>query len=183
MLTIFNNSMQEININVRVQIGVTDQLCSLLSAFAKHVAPAAAPVPPTEPAHQQQPAVVEAAPETPAAPVEVGQPAPIEQPAPEVPAPVNEAKELTEADVRAAMDRTRRRIEGENYKEDTTSEGYKKWHRALTGWFKATAMLYGADKPSALPDHASRKNFIADCDQVQIKDGGFEIPGGEDCPY
>lgn len=83
-------------------------------------------------------------------------------------------------DVRAAMDRTRRRIEGENYKEDTSSEGYKKWHRQLTGWFKATAALHGADKPSALPDHESRKGFIAECDQVQIKDD--QLAGG-DCPF
>ncbi len=175
--------MQEININVRVQIGVTDQLCSLLSAFAKHVTPAAVPMPAPAPARQEQPVVVEAVPEAPTAPTEVAQLLPAEQPAPEVPAPANEAKELTEVDVRAAMDRTRRRIEGENYKEDTESEGYKKWHRALTGWFKATAAMYGADKPSALPDHASRKNFIADCDRVQIKNDGFEVPGEEDCPY
>lgn len=91
------------------------------------------------------------------------------------PAAQEAEKELTEVDVRAAMDRTRRRIEGENYKEDTNGEGYKKWHRALTGWFKATAAIYGADKPSALPDHESRAGFIADCDQVIIKNGELTV--------
>ena len=84
-------------------------------------------------------------------------------------------KELTEVDVRAAMDRTRRRIEGENYKEDTNSEGYKKWHRALTGRFKQIATILGADKPSALPDHASRAAFIAEVDELIIKNGELTV--------
>lgn len=158
--------MQEININVHVQIGVTDQLCSLLSAFAKSVAPVAAPTPAPEATHQDPPAVVEAAPQV-TAPV-IPEPAPAET-------PTDEEKELTEVDVRAAMDRTRRRIEGENYKEDTSGEGYKRWHRALTGWFKSTAAIYGADKPSALPDHASRKGFIADCDAVHVENNELVI--------
>lgn len=170
--------MQEININVRVQIGVTDTLCGLLSAFVKNAAPGVVTAQPTPaPAQEKKPA--EAAPVRPAAEVQEPEAIAVEAaPVPEL-APETE-KELTEADVRAAMDRTRRRIEGENYKEDTSSEGYKKWHRALTGWFKATAAIYGADKPSALPDHESRKGFIAECDQVQIKDD--QLVGG-DCPF
>lgn len=160
--------MQEININVHVQIGVTDQLCSLLSAFAKHVAPVAAPTPAPEAARQDPPVVVEAAPQITAPTIPEPAPAPAET-------PTNEEKELTEVDVRAAMDRTRRRIEGENYKEDTSGEGYKRWHRALTGWFKSTAAIYGADKPSALPDHASRKGFIADCDAVHVENNELVI--------
>lgn len=167
--------MKDLNINVHVQIGVTEELCSLLSAFAKtanvpQTTQAPAPVPEVKPV-AAAPAPADKAPE-------VSNP-----PAPEVKAeaepaqdPAEEEKELTEVDVRAAMDRTRRRIEGENYKEDTSSEGYKKWHRQLTGWFKATAALHGADKPSALPDHESRKGFIAECDQVQIKDD--QLVGG-----
>lgn len=170
--------MQEININVRVQIGVTDALCGLLSAFAKNAVPGVVAAQPTPaPAQEKEPA--EAAPVQPAAEVQKPEATAVE--AVPVPEPAPEAeKELTEVDVRAAMDRTRRRIEGENYKEDTSSEGYKKWHRALTGWFKAVAALHGADKPSALPDHESRKGFIAECDQVQIKDD--QLWGG-DCPF
>lgn len=168
--------MQEININVRVQIGVTDTLCGLLSAFAKNAVPGVVAAQPT-PAPAQETKPAEAAPVQQAAEVqETEAPAVEAAPAPAAAAAPEAEKELTEVDVRAAMDRTRRRIEGENYKEDTSSEGYKKWHRALTGWFKATAALHGADKPSALPDHASRKGFIADCDQVQIKDD--QLVGG-----
>ena len=172
--------MQEININVRVQIGVTDTLCGLLSAFAKNAVPGVVAAQPT-PAPAQETKPAEAAPVQQAAEVqETEAPAVEAAPAPAAAAAPEAEKELTEVDVRAAMDRTRRRIEGENYKEDTSSEGYKKWHRQLTGWFKATAALHGADKPSALPDHESRKGFIAECDQVQIKDD--QLAGG-DCPF
>ena len=161
--------MKEFNINVHVQIGITDALFGLLSAFAKS---APAPVTVTTPA---PPAPVE---QTPAGVAtqdpEAQAPAPVEEAQPAAPEP---QKEFTEVDVRAAMDRTRRRIEGENYKEDTNGEGYKKWHRVLTGQFKAIAALHGADKPSALPDHASRAAFIAEVDELIIKDG--ELTGGK----
>lgn len=100
--------------------------------------------------------------------------APLEQQAAE-PAPAEPAelpaqnKEYTEVDVRAAMDEARKRIEGEDYKTNTESEGRKKWHRALTGWFKNTAALYyGADKPSELPDSESRRKFIELCAEVKV---------------
>lgn len=147
--------MKEFNINVHVQIGITDALFGLLSAFAKS---APAPVALTA----QTPVETTPAP-----------PAPVEEAQPAAPEP---QKEFTEVDVRAAMDRTRRRIEGENYKEDTNGEGYKKWHRVLTGQFKAIAALHGADKPSALPDHASRAAFIAEVDELIIKDGELVTP-------
>ena len=73
-------------------------------------------------------------------------------------------------DVREAMDRTRKRIEGENYKEQTDSEAYQKWHRTLSAFFRKTAALYGSDKPSTLPDSESRAKFIACCDAVYVKD-------------
>lgn len=161
--------MKEININVRVQIGVTDALCSLLSAFAKGTTPAAEIPEQTAPA--QKPASVEA----PAA--EVEKPAQTEvKPEPEqAPAPAEEPKteetELTEVDVRAAMDKTRRRIEGEDYKENTTGEGYKKYHRQLTGQFKNIAAFLGADKPSALPAD-KRASFISQCDELYINEAG-----------
>ena len=88
-------------------------------------------------------------------------------------------KEYTEVDIRAAMDRTRKRIEGEDYKEKPDSEGYKTWHKRLTAWFKNTAALCGAEKPSALPDSESRTKFIAACDAVEIK--GDELT--KTCPF
>jgi len=80
-------------------------------------------------------------------------------------------QEVTIADVRAAMDRTRRRIEGEDYKEHTDSEAYQKYHRMLTGMFKRSAALLGSDLPSQLPPD-QRQAFIDECDQWQIQSDG-----------
>ena len=49
------------------------------------------------------------------------------------------------------MHRTRTRIEGEDYKENTDGEKYQKYHKQLTASFKNISALLGADKPSALP--------------------------------
>ena len=105
------------------------------------------------------------------------EPAPTAEPAPvaEDPAPTV-AQEYTEEDVRAAMHRTRQRIEGEDYKGKPDSEGYKQWHRVLTAWFKNTAAIYGVEKPSALPDSESRAKFIRDCDEVSIINGELSEP-------
>lgn len=167
--------MQPIQINVQVNIGMDSALLSMLSGLvttAQTAAPAA-----------QQPQRKPKA-EAEAKPKQVNQPA-AQQPAAEAapaaeetapasgeakPEPMPEKpKEYTEVDIRAAMDRTRKRIEGEDYKEKPDSEGYKTWHKRLTAWFKNTAALCGAEKPSALPDSESRAKFIAACDAVEIK--------------
>lgn len=181
--------MQPIQINVQVNIGLTSELFTLLSSVVNRPAqlaelPAAPrnkkpakpqPEPKPEVTNQPDPndGQATAAPEEPA---EEAKPEPTPEPEP---VPQATAKEYTEVDVRAAMERTRKRIEGENYKEKTDSEGYKKWHRVLTGWFKNTAAMFGAEKPSALPDSESRAKFIACCDAVQVK--GDELV--EDCPF
>ena len=85
----------------------------------------------------------------------------------------------TEVDVRAAMHKVRQRIEGENYKEQPDSEGYKKWHKVLTGWFKNTAVFCGAERPSTLPDSNSRYNFIQRCENVKVVNDELV----EDCPF
>lgn len=184
--------MQPIQINVQVSIGLNSELFTLLSSVVNRPAqvaelPAAPrnkkpakpqPEPKPEVTNQPTPTDGQATAEKPEP-----EPAPVQEPAPEPqqePEPAQEgAKEYTEVDVRAAMDRTRKRIEGENYKEKPDSEGYKKWHRVLTGWFKNTAAIYGAEKPSALPDSESRAKFIACCDAVCVK--GDELV--EDCPF
>lgn len=179
--------MQPIQINVQVNVGLNAELYTLLSAVLNRPAqvaelPAAPkpevankptedkaetdkdapePQPITEPEPEQQPKPQEAADPEPTQTEQAGQ------------------KEYTEVDVRAAMDRTRRRIEGENYKEKTDSEGYKRWHRTLTGWFKNTAAMFGAEKPSALPDSESRAKFIACCDAVTVKNDELVT----DCPF
>lgn len=103
-----------------------------------------------------------------------------EEQQPEPPQQEAEApKELTEEDVRAAMHRTRQRIEGEDYKEHTDSEAYQKYHKPLTAQFKNMAALLGADKPSTLPED-KRETFIKQCEELKIMEDGTI---GTDCPF
>lgn len=90
-----------------------------------------------------------------------------------------EQKPLTAEDVRAAMHKTRQRIEGEDYKENTNGDLYKKYHKPLTAQFKNIAALLGADKPSALPSDKIA-NFIEQCDGLQIMEDGTI---GSDCLF
>lgn len=181
--------MQPIQINVQVNVGLNAELYTLLSAVLNRPAQVselpAAPKPSKPAKPQPKPEVANKPTEDKA---ETDKDAPEPQPTPEpepaqAPEPTQTEqagqKEYTEVDVRAAMDRTRRRIEGENYKEKTDSEGYKRWHRTLTGWFKNTAAMFGAEKPSALPDSESRAKFIACCDAVTVKNDELV----EDCPF
>lgn len=84
--------------------------------------------------------------------------------------PVEKAS-YTEQDIRDAMHRCRVRIEGEDYKVNTDSEGYSKYHKNLTQMFKNMSATLGYDKPSALPAEL-RHSFIAMCDDIIIGDNG-----------
>lgn len=157
--------MQPIQINVQVNIGLTADLYGLLSPLINQLPignTTALPVD-KKPKAKQADAEIEVEKQ----PDEVQEVQETEAPAEAMP----ETKEYTEVDVRAAMDATRKRIEGENYKEKTDSDGYKKWHRPLTAWFKNTAAICGAVKPSALPDSDSREKFIRCCENVAVIDG------------
>lgn len=90
-----------------------------------------------------------------------------------------EQKPLTAEDVRAAMHATRQRIEGEDYKENTNGDLYKKYHKPLTAQFKNIAALLGADKPSALPSDKIA-DFIEQCNGLQIMEDGTI---GSNCPF
>ena len=174
--------MQPIEINVKVTIGMENALLGLISKFTENreVAREAGPAPkPRKQAKQveqePQPKPEVENPQAAAAPQ-------TEQPAAEPAAPAEQPaqnKEYTEVDVRAAMHKVRQRIEGENYKEQPDSEGYKKWHKVLTGWFKNTAAFCGAEKPSALPDSDSRYKFIQCCEHVKVVNDDLV----EDCPF
>lgn len=157
--------MDTIKINVNVQIGVTKELFGLLSAFQHRPAPAVAAVPaeskPGEAAEVEQPKPEPEAKKEEAAP---------KAEAKKEAAPAN--KEYTEVDVRAAMERTRKRIEGDDYKENTNGEKYKKYHRQLTAEFKNIAALLGSEKPSALPSSELRETFCAQCDKLVIGEDG-----------
>lgn len=90
-----------------------------------------------------------------------------------------EQKPLTAEDVRAAMHATRQRIEGEDYKENTNGDLYKKYHKPLTAQFKNIAALLGAEKPSALtPDKIA--DFIEQCNGLQTMEDGTI---GSNCPF
>lgn len=90
-----------------------------------------------------------------------------------------EQKPLTAEDVRAAMHVTRQRIEGEDYKENTNGDLYKKYHKPLTAQFKNIAALLGAEKPSALPPDKIA-DFIEQCNGLQIMEDGTI---GSNCPF
>lgn len=103
---------------------------------------------------------------------EPAEPKPVEAAAPAEP----EKTVPTTADVRAAMDRCRKRIEGEGYATDTKSEGYTKYHKKLTAKFKEVSVFLGADKPSALPED-KRSQFIEEVDKLDLmEDGTIDKP-------
>jgi len=165
--------MTNLEITVHVNLGVTPELTALVNAIL----------------HKESQPVVAASLE----PVPEAAPAPVEEKparkprksksdtaAPEpAPAEDEKPKELTEEDVRAAMHRTRTRIEGEDYKENTDGEKYQKYHKQLTANFKNISALLGADKPSALPAD-KRESFIKQCDELVIGDDGTITTK---CPY
>lgn len=160
--------MEPIKINVNVQVGVTEELYSLL----RNLLPGAKPVAAPEPAVQQRESKTDEAPQ----PAEVINQEPTPEPKNEEAEAAKEEtepadKEYTEVDVRAAMERTRKRIEGEDYKENTSSEKYKKYHRQLTAEFKNIAAFLGSEKPSALPTSELRKNFCDKCDELILENG------------
>ena len=160
--------MDPIKITVNVQIGLTDELHSFLSKLIPAASAVAAPAA-KEPA--AQPETKEAAP-GPQPEAKVQEPAPSEEPAPAEDPKQEPAKEYTEVDVRAAMDRTRKRFEGEDYKDKTDSDLYKKYHRALTAQFKNMAAVLGSDKPSTLPSSELREAFIKMCDELILGENG-----------
>ena len=174
----------DFSINVNVSIGVTSEVVQLVTAIlAKQPAQIVAPgtVVSNEPQPEPQAAAKktrkgkgEAAAEAPANDAageqqEAETPTDQPKPQPEVEAEAN--RELTEEDVREAMHKVRQRIEGENYKENTDSENYKKYHRVLTQTFKSISALLGSDKPSTLPAD-QRAAFINEINALVVNEKG-----------
>lgn len=170
----------DFSINVNVSIGVTPEVVALVtSILTKQPGQIVVPgvVSDTKPEEAAQAPVRktrkakgEAAAEAPATD------APVDQQEEETPADQPEAeaetnRELTEEDVREAMHKVRQRIEGENYKENTDSENYKKYHRVLTQTFKNISALLGSDKPSTLPAD-KRADFISEINALVVNDKG-----------
>ena len=150
----------DFSINVKVNIGLTPEVAELVKAFLS----------PKQAAAAEAEADAEQAPDA-GSQAETAAPSVEPEQAPVKTGPTQAPKELTEEDVRAAMHKTRQRIEGENYKTQPGGDAYVKYHKALTAEFKNIAALMGADKPSALPAE-QRASFIEQCDQLQVKADG-----------
>lgn len=75
-------------------------------------------------------------------------------------------------EVREIMHRTRQRIEGADYKENTDGEGYKKYHRALTEQFKVFATTLQVEKPSSLDTAEKVDSFAQMCDELYVTEDG-----------
>lgn len=117
-------------------------------------------------AAEESPVTVEVAP-TPADPAEVPAPAPAEA-EDGIPADPKKRAEY----IRQIMHRARQRIEGENYKTNTTGERYLKYHKPMADTFIQLAMQYGASKPSAIDDPEKIKAFEAECEQIHLDEDG-----------
>lgn len=161
----------EISINLNVLFDLTARMAKTLTALAgRQPQPAAPAVALPEPAESDKPAPASDKPAPAPEPV-----APAPEPAAPAPEPAPtpaQAKELTAEDVRDAIDRTRRRFEGEDYAQNTDTEEYKRYHKALTAFFKQSAMvLAGVTKPSLLPPDKIA-DFMADCEGITMDENG-----------
>lgn len=180
------------DLNINIQVGVTPDLAALLAALrlykpgagtaaaTQNVLQDAVNNHPSAPAAGADAAAVatQAADTTATAAVD---PTPTEATAATdtVPEAVAEAQEAAKqkardlgVEVREIMHRTRQRFEGENYKENTDSEHYKKYHRQLTAQFKQIASLLGYEKPSAIDTPEKVDSFAAQCDDLYIAEDG-----------
>lgn len=174
----------DFSINVNVSIGVTSEVVQLVTAIlAKQPAQIVAPgtVVSNEPQPEPQAAAKKTrkgkgeataeAPANDAAGEQQEAETPTDQPEPQPEAEAEANRDLTEEDVREAMHKVRQRIEGENYKENTDSENYKKYHRVLTQTFKNISALLGSDKPSTLPAD-QRAAFINEINALVVNEKG-----------
>ena len=174
----------DFSINVNVSIGVTSEVVQLVTAIlAKQPAQIVAPdtVVSNEPQPEPQAAAKKTrkgkgeataeAPANDAAGEQQEAETPTDRPEPQPEAEAETNRELTEEDVREAMHKVRQRIEGENYKENTDSENYKKYHRVLTQTFKNISALLGSDKPSTLPAD-QRAAFINEINALVVNEKG-----------
>lgn len=167
-----------LEVKVNVQIGVTPEVVSLVSAILNKPAAVEAPAAAAPAAAEettQQPAARRGRPKKTEAPAEPEAPAAPAAAAPEAaPADTGDMPDEVfypqEEDVRTAMHQARCRIEGEDYKDKPCDD----LHRAVTDVFKAIANdLSGQKKPSALPQEL-RQAFIDAARTVQQgEDGKF----------
>lgn len=174
-----------LEVKVNVQIGVTPEVASLVSAILNKPAGVEAPKPAAPAAETEAPAEAAAAPAARRGRPKKEQAAQAEAPAEQLaeaaapaadPAPADTGDMPdnvfypSEEDVRTAMHQARERIEGADYKDKPSDD----LHRAVTDVFKAIANeLSGQKKPSALPQEL-RQAFIDTTRTIQQDvDGKF----------
>lgn len=183
----------DFSINVQVNLGVTPEVVQLVTAILQPkgwCAPIVDDKPNNQveaketPAEDEKPASQTRKPKTESRAAQTGKAEESRQAdkpqadEPQADKTEDKAKSLTEEDVRAAMHQTRLRIEGEDYKENTSGELYKKYHKELSTQFKQIAAFLGAEKPSLLPAD-KRQAFIDECAKLKVlNDGtiGNELP-------
>ena len=77
--------------------------------------------------------------------------------------------------VKSAMAEVRRRIEGEDWMTNTTSEGYKKYHKALNVLFKQEADRLAQCKPTQIADEMSCRQFCEYCKLIKVVNGELTV--------
>lgn len=82
-----------------------------------------------------------------------------------------EPESVTVYNALEAVDRTRDRIEPKDWRENTQSEGYQKYHKKLSAIMKEQAYRLGQCKPSELKGDNIRL-FCEWCDNLSIDDNG-----------
>lgn len=147
--------MNAIKIDIDVTLRLSEQLQRIAEGWIRP--------------QSQMPAVPAATEEVKEQEADVPSEVPVEEAKAEPAAPsAPKQQELTEQDVRNAMREARQRIEGADWENNTTSEGYKAWHKKLTQWFLATAKQIADCKPSGLPTTEDRQAFITACGNVNV---------------
>lgn len=146
--------------NVRVMLDFSPAVVNVLGALVNgqttaQAVPTKAPIPVQAPAKEQEaPKATES----------------VDTKVEEAPKAVANANP-TAADIRAAMDKTRSRIEGEDWETNKDSELRKKYHSQLTQSFKNLGATLGSEKPSTLTGNDAL-SFIEACDRFFVNDKG-----------
>ncbi len=174
----------DFTVSVRVTLDATERVAALIERLldgcsGREAQPALRPDEPGEPVREEaipKPTPAAKEPEKKRAPKETT-PTP-ETPAPEAPAAEPEMTPETPKDrearkqrIRLIMDRARVRIEGSDYKQNTTGELYKRYHKGMADTFIQIAVSLGAARPTELP--ASKiEDFARACDEIKLDEAG-----------
>lgn len=147
--------------NVRVMLDFSPAVVNVLGALVNgqttaQAVPTKAPIPVQAPAKEQEVASTDES--------------NADAKAKEAPKAVANANP-TAADIRAAMDKTRSRIEGEDWETNKDSDLRKKYHSQLTQKFKNLGATLGSEKPSTLTGNDAL-SFIEACDRIFVNDKG-----------